>query len=184
MTAAVIGYTRQITLITYMFGYFTVAWRTGLLFTKNVSSSSSFSYPKAEHWLTDGYLDSHLKPGGYIEHSEINPVTRSDDGTIVDGDTFDYAGKLAVESGVRAGKAMDVQARIKDMIVKAGFADVVEHTYKWPLGDWPSDPRLKEIGAINARHWIEGVEAWTMRLLTQNFNVSIEQGLSHQSFRS
>ena len=118
------------------------------------------------------YATSHLKPGGFLEHSEINPVTKSDDGTKVAGDTFDEAGKLAIACGEKSGKPLDIQPHIKDMIVEAGFIDVVEHTFKWPVGDWPADSRLKEIGAINARHWIEGIEAWTMRLLTRFFNVS------------
>ena len=128
--------------------------------------------PHARALAEHNHPRSHLKPGGYLEHSEINPVTRSDDGTKVAGDTFDEAGKLAIASGERSGKVLAVQPHIKDMIIEAGFADVVEHTYKWPIGDWPADSRLKEMGALNARHWIEGIEAWTMRSLTQLFDVS------------
>lgn len=106
-------------------------------------------------------------------------MTKSDDGTKVEGDTFDEAGKLAVQCGVKTGKELDVQPRIRAMISEAGFTDVVEHTYKWPIGDWPSDPRLKDMGAINARHWIEGIEAWTMRLLTQMLSVSIWVSCQH-----
>ena len=59
------------------------------------------------------------------------------------------------------------------MITDAGFVDVVEKRYKWPLGDWPTDPRLKEIGRWNAHHWMEGMDSWALRLLTQYLNVSI-----------
>ena len=69
------------------------------------------------------------------------------------------------------GKPFDIQPRLKQMITDAGFVDVVEHRYKWPIGDWPADPRLKEMGVINARHWLEGIEGWTMRLLTKTYGV-------------
>lgn len=128
------------------------------------------SLPSRE--LITPYLRSHLAPGGYLEHSEVLPVTASDDGSISEGDPFNIGGKLAIESGQRTGKAMDIQPLIKNMISQAGFVDVVEKIYKWPIGDWPADPRLKEIGIMNARHWMEGIEAWSMRLLTQYHGVS------------
>ncbi len=58
------------------------------------------------------------------------------------------------------------------MITDAGFEDVVEVKYKWPLGEWPVDQRLKDIGRWNAQHWLEGMDAWSMRVLTQYMGVS------------
>lgn len=57
------------------------------------------------------------------------------------------------------------------MITDAGFVDVVEVKLKWPIGDWPADQRLKEIGRWNAQHWMEGLDAWSMRVLTQYMGV-------------
>lgn len=69
------------------------------------------------------------------------------------------------------------------MVTDAGFVDVVESRYKWPIGDWPADPRLKEMGVLNARHWIEGLEGWTMRMLTKFGNVSILANFDYRSSR-
>ena len=66
---------------------------------------------------------------------------------------------------------MTVQANIRDMIVQAGFTDVVEHIHKWPIGEWPVDQKLKDIGRWNMQHWMEGLDAWVMRMLTQCFKV-------------
>lgn len=113
----------------------------------------------------------HLAPGGYLEHSETSPVTRSDDGTVGVGDAFDEGGKYAVECGQLVGKPFNIEPHLKDMITEAGFVDVQEIKYKWPIGDWPAEAKLKEIGTWNARHWVEGIEGWTLRMMTQKLGV-------------
>ncbi|KAL9124912.1 MAG: hypothetical protein Q9217_005805 [Psora testacea] len=115
----------------------------------------------------------HLAPGGYLEQAEICPVLESDDSSIPPGSVFEEGGRLALECGVQNGKPMDIQRHIKGWITKAGFVDVVEEKYKWPIGDWPADSRLKDIGRWNATHWNLGIEAWSMRLLTQCHGVSM-----------
>lgn len=87
-------------------------------------------------------------------------------------DAFHSQADLAHEASKRFGKQIDIQPFLKENIEKAGFVDVVEKKYKWPLGDWPADPRLKDIGRWNAQHWIEGIEPWTLRMLTQYLGVS------------
>jgi len=121
--------------------------------------------------------DSHLAPGGYLEHSEILPVAVSDDNTLPEGSSFDRAGKLAVSCSHKAGKPLEIQAYIKDMITKAGFSDVVEDRYKWPVGDWPADQKLKDIGRWNATRWHLGIEAWSMRFLTLYEGVRFQTSL-------
>ncbi len=115
---------------------------------------------------------SHLAPGGFIEHAEINPVLESDDNSIGPDDVFHHCSRLAVESTERFGKKIAITPLLKQMITDAGFVDVVEKKYKWPIGEWPVDQRLKDIGRWNAHHWIEGIDSWTMRLLTQQMGVS------------
>ncbi|MCJ1272856.1 hypothetical protein MMC21_000645 [Puttea exsequens] len=110
----------------------------------------------------------HLTPGGYIEHAEISPVLLSDDPNDDLEKIFYSQGALAREASARFGKQIVIQPHLKDMIEKAGFVDVIEHQYKWPISDWPADPRLKDVGRWNREHWVEGLEPWTLRLLTQH----------------
>ncbi|KAK0508910.1 hypothetical protein JMJ35_008281 [Cladonia borealis] len=117
----------------------------------------------------------HLAPGGYLEHAEISPVLKSDDGSIDMDEAYHHQGRLAIEASERFGKQINIQPHLKDMILQAGFEDVKEFTYKWPIGEWPQDPRLKDIGGWNARHWMEGLETWTLRLLTQYMGWSLEE---------
>ena len=80
--------------------------------------------------------------------------------------------EIAIEASQKFGKEIMIAPLIRNMIEEAGFVDVVEKQYKWPLGEWPVDRKLKDIGRWNMKHWLEGLEAWTLRLLTQHCGVS------------
>ncbi|KAI4205929.1 MAG: hypothetical protein LQ350_000114 [Teloschistes chrysophthalmus] len=114
----------------------------------------------------------HLAPGGYLEQAELNPVLTCDDGSIKPGDAIDECGKLAVRFGEVFGKSLMVEEFMQDDIRRAGFTNVVKKTYKWPIGAWSNDPKLKELGRFNLRHWHEGLEGWTLRFYTKYLGVS------------
>ncbi len=84
---------------------------------------------------------------------------------------FHQCSVLAIESFEKFGKSILIAPLLRQMIIDAGFEDVVEVKYKWPLSEWPVDQRLKDIGRWNAQHWIEGMDAWSMRVLTQYMGV-------------
>ena len=173
-TAAANGCTRKTTLTLYTLGSCTVVLRTGRPSTASVTSR--FGPLRAQgFWTICNWcrlLNRHLAPGGYIEQLELSPVPRSDDGSIQPGDMWDECGKLAIECGERFGKTFQIMERMKNLIEQAGFVDVVETKYKWPLGAWSTDQKLKDMGRWNMHHWNEGLEGWTMALLTRVMGVS------------
>jgi hypothetical protein len=83
-------------------------------------------------------------------------------------------GPLALEAGVKFGKTFAIAEDSEEMIKKAGFANVVYKTFKWPIGTWPKDPKLKQIGAYNRLGWEEGMEGWAMYLFTNHLGVRID----------
>lgn len=85
---------------------------------------------------------------------------------------WDECAKLAIECGERFGKTFLVQERMKGLITQAGFVDVVELKYKWPIGAWSTDQKLKDLGKWNMHHWNEGLEGWNIALLTRVMGVS------------
>ncbi|CAF9942826.1 MAG: hypothetical protein ALECFALPRED_010098 [Alectoria fallacina] len=119
---------------------------------------------------------SHIAPGGYIEHSEPIPELIADDDSIAPGDIMHRCSDLAIEASQKFGKNIMIAPLIKNMIEEAGFVNVVEKQYKWPIGEWPFDRKLKDIGRWNMQHWLEGLDAWTLRLLTQHCGVSRNHG--------
>lgn len=119
------------------------------------------------------HVNSHLAPGGYIEQAEVNPAPKSDDGSIVPGDAFDQCGALAARAGEAFGKSLMVENTMHNDIVRAGFTEVVKTTYKWPIGAWSNDLRLKDIGRFNLLHWLQGLEGWTLRFFTKHMGVGV-----------
>ncbi|KAL8766958.1 MAG: hypothetical protein Q9203_006177 [Teloschistes exilis] len=68
-----------------------------------------------------------------------------------------------------------VEEFMQDDIRRAGFTNVVKTTYKWPIGAWSNDAKLKELGRFNLRHWHEGLEGWTLRFYTKYLGWSYEE---------
>ncbi len=44
------------------------------------------------------------------------------------------------------GRSCSVGREYKGLLKDAGFVDVVETVYKWPINRWPKDKKMKEIG--------------------------------------
>lgn len=101
----------------------------------------------------------------------MNPVPKSDDGSITPGDPYDQCGTLAIRSGEAFGKSLIVETSMHEDMAKAGFTDIVKTTYKWPIGAWSTDPRLKDLGRWNLLHWMQGLEGWTLRFFTKHMGV-------------
>ncbi|KAF4490460.1 Phosphoethanolamine N-methyltransferase 3 [Fusarium agapanthi] len=92
-----------------------------------------------------------VKPGGWVESCESEPMTHSDDGTVKDdgstalGGTWD---KMFIEGGKATGCSLSVLTEDLQMkaMKEAGFVDIQETFYKIPFGSWPKDPKMAEIG--------------------------------------
>jgi Methyltransferase domain len=121
----------------------------------------------------------HTKPGGYVEVIEHSVCPVSDDGTVNEDGFFPLWGRTVVEMGERFGKSFTIWKESKERLEKAGFVDVIEKKYKWPMNGWPSPEhrthgddgdkswqRLREIGVWNQLRLYDGVEGFMLRLLT------------------
>ncbi|KAL9594792.1 MAG: hypothetical protein Q9219_006829 [cf. Caloplaca sp. 3 TL-2023] len=101
-------------------------------------------------------------------------MPKSDDGSIVPGDVFDQCGQLAIRAGEAFGKSLIIETTMEDDIRRAGFTDVVRYKFKWPIGTWANDKRLKELGMWNQRMWNQGLEGWTLRFFTKHMGWTYE----------
>lgn len=84
---------------------------------------------------------------------------------------MDQCGVLSARAGEAFGKSLMVQAFMQDEMAKAGFTNIVKTTYKWPIGAWSNDSRLKELGKWNMLCWQQGLEGWTLRFFTKHMGV-------------
>lgn len=98
-------------------------------------------------------------------------VPKSEDGTTI-GTVFERWGKVSLQAGDAFGKSLRIVDESRRRMIKAGFQDVTERRFKVAIGGWPKDPKLKEMGRFNRLQWEEGIEGWTMMLLTKVLGVS------------
>ncbi|KAL2000279.1 hypothetical protein VTN02DRAFT_3326 [Thermoascus thermophilus] len=116
-----------------------------------------------------------LKPGGWVEFQEPFLVVYSEDDTLKPDSSFVKMVNLLAEACDKISRPLNIATSIKGLIEDAGFESVEEKSLKMPVGTWPKDARLKEIGAFNAINIIEGVEAFTAALFADVLGWSEEE---------
>ncbi|KAE8353477.1 S-adenosyl-L-methionine-dependent methyltransferase [Aspergillus coremiiformis] len=103
----------------------------------------------------------HLAPGGYLEVQAVTSPFLSDD------DSLDKAANLKlwmaniVEGLSKFGKPIDNVGGWKDKLKDVGFVDVHQEIRKLPIGPWPKDPKLKEIGKYQGVQELQVIDSYT-----------------------
>lgn len=87
-----------------------------------------------------------LAPGGWLELADITFPTLSDDGTLTDTAPLSQWNKHVIEAGHRLNHSIECAKHYKQQMIDAGFVNVQEKLYKWPINSWPKDAKYKEIG--------------------------------------
>ncbi|KAF9633759.1 putative methyltransferase domain-containing protein [Lasiodiplodia theobromae] len=73
------------------------------------------------------------------------------------------------------GKVLSTGPLFEGLLKDAGFINIHIHTYKLPIGTWPKDKKMKEVGTINTLQYLEGMEAFSYRLLTSVLDWKLEE---------
>lgn len=141
----------------------------------------------------------HLQPGGWFEQVEFSGLMRSAQNDSADGkadeirmDGSSPSSTLLTDDSVFArftaymnrcaevrGKTFHTAENMGDWIRDAGFGEVEEKTFYWPIGSWSKDERLKNIGLWNRRNWEDGAEGWLMAMYTRGLGWTKEQVLQY-----
>ena len=91
-------------------------------------------------------------PGGWIEASEpAFPFCSDKPGGIREDSAMGQWTKVFFEGGKKFGRTFrvvedDIQRKCME---EAGFVDIVVKDFKCPIGDWPKDPKQKELGILS-----------------------------------
>ena len=130
-------------------------------------------YASSADWpVLYGQIFDHLHPGGYLEQMEWSMRVQCDDGSLHDDSPVAQWSRDALKISQEADKTAQIAEEMRELIGRAGFVDIVEKKYKWPIGSWSRDPLTKKIGHWNLRNWEEGMEGWAMALYTRTWGVS------------
>jgi hypothetical protein len=118
-------------------------------------------------------LYRHLTPGGHVEIIEHALELSCDD------NSFPADCPLSIYM-ITWKKALDIMGlanmpvKAKEYLEDAGFIEITEEIRHMPVGPWPKDPHLKEIG-----HWAlvnseTSFEAYGLALFTRVLGMSAE----------
>ncbi|KAI5809427.1 S-adenosyl-L-methionine-dependent methyltransferase [Pyronema omphalodes] len=107
-----------------------------------------------------------LQPGGYIELAEIGIQLECDDETLSDSDPAKKNAELQAQAMMAMGRPPVTDVTLKDYLEDAGFVDVQVTKVKQPIGPWPTDPALKQIGSMALLIAETGLRAYCMEPFT------------------
>jgi hypothetical protein len=113
------------------------------------------------------------KPGGWIEQMEISIMFKSEDGTVTPDHFMAKWSQTLIDAGEMVGKTIQIYNYSREYIQQAGFVDITEKKYKLPVGGWSSDPKMRELGRWSLLFCLQGLENWSLFLLSKVLNVSI-----------
>ncbi|KJZ71255.1 hypothetical protein HIM_09328 [Hirsutella minnesotensis 3608] len=102
-----------------------------------------------------------LKPGGWVEFHEAVNTPYSEDNSLKHDDPLAQLMNELMNACNSIGRTWNPAPSFKKWAQEAGFTRIEEQCFKLPVGGWPKDPRLKEIGAFLSINFSEGVDAFT-----------------------
>ncbi|KAK1462091.1 UMTA [Colletotrichum melonis] len=113
---------------------------------------------------------AHIKSGGFVEVKEIDVELCSQVLPELNEDhVYEGWGKLMLEDHGSIGK--DGNSKLQSCFAKgleaAGFVDIVQQQWAAPIGAWPKDPTLKEVGACHLQYLDQSLEGFGTFLLKE-----------------
>jgi len=112
-----------------------------------------------------------LKPGGYLEVVEWCKSGDECDDDTTNGTAMQHYYKLLDESSRKAGGCMTMDTPLSEMLPNAGFINYQEIVLKLPVGPWPRNKKLKELGAYVQLMMESGFEAYSLALFTHSLRM-------------
>jgi len=105
-----------------------------------------------------------IAPGGYLEMQDpLLPFSFA--GTVDPNCAFARWSDLLGEGGAKSGRPWTNTHHYRRWMEEAGFEDVVERRFYWPLGPWAKGEYYKTIGALFQQDMLNGLEGISFKIL-------------------
>ncbi|KAI8272881.1 methyltransferase domain-containing protein [Colletotrichum sp. SAR11_57] len=105
-------------------------------------------------------------PGGWAEFQDWDIVYYCDDGTLTEDTYTMKMDRMFLEACQMIGRDPCPGPQLEGWLKDAGFVNVRHTMFKIPIGTWPKDAHLKDLGHMNVIQIMDGLEAYNMRLFT------------------
>ncbi|KAK5656767.1 hypothetical protein OQA88_4315 [Cercophora sp. LCS_1] len=119
-----------------------------------------------------------LKPGGWLEHTDFSIRVFTDDNTVPKDSVYWWWNEFFNQAGEKTGNTFIVshEGRNAGWMKEAGFTGPINiKEFKMPIGSWPADKVLKEVGIYNRMACEQGLEGFALFLGTQLLGYSNEE---------
>lgn len=120
-------------------------------------------------------MGRHLKPGAWMEIQEVDLYPHASDGSSHERSFL----RKWCEKQEKAARKAEVSVRVsgeafRDQMTCAGFVDVTVRKIDIPIGDWPEDSKMKELGRLQLKALLSDPQGWTMRFWTRYLHMDRE----------
>jgi hypothetical protein len=117
--------------------------------------------------LTSTRWNSNTAPGGWCEFQDFDAWWYSEDDSLTESSALVQFVTHLNTASRKIGLEPRLAPKLPDLVKDAGFENVYHEVFKFPVGTWPKDKRLKEIGAYNHMQVVDGLEAFAMAAFTR-----------------
>ncbi|KAI8289854.1 putative methyltransferase tdiE [Colletotrichum sp. SAR11_57] len=111
-----------------------------------------------------GRVYDNLEPNGWAEFSDMSVLYACDDGTLTEEHALMRWDRLFMQACDMLGREHSPGPKLEGWIRQAPFTNVRCHHFKIPLGPWPKDLHMKDLGWCNLIQTLEGLDAFTLKL--------------------
>ncbi|GKU19145.1 unnamed protein product [Fusarium langsethiae] len=109
---------------------------------------------------------THVRPGCWVESLEIDIETRSENLEVQNDKihVFRKWYRLFFECGRKTGRTFEIarDGRQEEYMQEAGFTDLVSKSWKFPIGGWTQDKKLKQVGLYNGAFIDQSIDGFAV----------------------
>jgi hypothetical protein len=113
-------------------------------------------------------------PGGYFEMFDFSARFQAIDDSLK-GTALQKFSDMMIEGTARFGKDLTHAPRYKSYMAAAGFVDIVERQFQWPLNTWPEGKYFKTLGQWFNQDMRDGLSGMAMATFTRGLKMSREE---------
>lgn len=115
-----------------------------------------------------------LEPGGYFELQDMAIPMRAIDDTLK-GTAMEFWADTTMSAAEKLGRSWKNVEKYSKLMEEAGFVDVTERHFQWPMNPWAKGKHMK----ILATYWMEdmlrALEGLSMAVLTRAGGITKEE---------
>lgn len=117
-----------------------------------------------------------LVPGGYFELQDAVLPMRSIDDTLR-GTAFENFFELMLKAAKKLGRSWEHSVNYVRYFEEAGFVDIVERHFQWPINTWARGEHMKILGTYFQEDLNKALDGLGMAVLTRGGGMSKEEVL-------